>query len=92
MGREGDKKAFVGHDHGQAVEGTDGKEPTTEKQWRDMPKGSRPAKPAEQHEEPKQETQKATGNNLSRYRHLAPRNVYLGKLTFLLLIRRAQAW
>ena len=67
MGRQGDTKAFVGHDHGQDVEGTDGKEPTTEKQWRDMPKGSRPAKkPSEQHEEPKQETQKATGNELGR--------------------------
>ncbi len=62
MGREGDKKAFVGHDHGQEAEGVDGNTPTTEKQWRDMPKGSRPkVKPSEQHEEPKKETQKATG-------------------------------
>ena len=65
-GQGSDKKAFVGHDHGQDVEGTDGKEPTTEKQWRDMPKGSRPAKPSEQHDESKPETQKATGNDFSR--------------------------
>lgn len=80
MGREGDKKAFVGHDHGQDVEGTEGKEPTTEKQWRDMPKGSRPAKPSEQHDEPKPETQKATGTNLGRYWHFAPRRVHLYSL------------
>jgi len=63
MGRQGDKKAFVGHDHGQPVEGTDGNEPMSEKQWRDMPKGSRPkTKPSEHHEEPEKETQKATGD------------------------------
>ncbi len=63
MGRQGDKKAFAGHDHGQPVEGTDGNEPMSEKQWRDMPKGSRPkTKPSEQHEEPEKETQKATGD------------------------------
>ena len=63
MGREGDKKAFVGHDHGQEVEGTDGKAPMSEKQWRDMPKGSRPkTKPSEEHQEPEKETQVATGN------------------------------
>lgn len=63
MGRQGDKKAFAGHDHGQPVEGADGNEPLSEKQWRDMPKGSRPkTKPTEQHEEPEKETQKATGD------------------------------
>ena len=64
MGHEGDKKAFVGHDHGKKVEGTDGNEPTTEKQWRDMPKGSRPPKdaiPENKKEEVEPETQKATG-------------------------------
>ena len=62
MGHEGDTKAFVGHDHGQQVEGADGKVPMSEKQWRDMPKGSRPkTKPSEEHEEPEPETQKATG-------------------------------
>ena len=62
MGHEGDTKAFVGHDHGQQVEGVDGKVPMSEKQWRDMPKGSRPkTKPSEEHEEPEPETQKATG-------------------------------
>ncbi|DBA95387.1 TPA: hypothetical protein ACH3X3_013266 [Trebouxia sp. C0006] len=64
MGRQGDKKAFAGHDHGQPVEGTDGNEPMSEKQWRDMPKGSRPkTKPSEHHEEPEKETQKATGEH-----------------------------
>ena len=29
MAKEGDKKAFVGHDHGKKVEGKDGNEPTT---------------------------------------------------------------
>ncbi|KAL3144078.1 hypothetical protein ABBQ32_003873 [Trebouxia sp. C0010 RCD-2024] len=63
MGKEGDKKAFVGSDHGTKAEGSDGRLPTTEKQWRDMPKGARPDKPSEQHEEPKPETQKATGEH-----------------------------
>ena len=64
MGRQGDKKAFAGHDHGQPVEGLDGNEPMSEKQWRDMPKGSRPkTKPSEQPEETEKETQKATGDS-----------------------------
>lgn len=62
MGHEGDTKAFVGHDHGQHVQGVDGNVPTTEKQWRDMPKGNRPkVKPTESQPEPEPETQKATG-------------------------------
>lgn len=64
MAKEGDKKSFVGHDHGKKVEGKDGQEPTTEKQWRDMPKGARPAKgnlPEHETPEVKPETQKATG-------------------------------
>lgn len=80
MGKEGDKKAFVGSDHGTKAEGSDGRLPTTEKQWRDMPKGARPDKPSEQHEEPKPETQKATGSNLGMSRMLclvAPQQAWL---------------
>lgn len=64
MGHEGDTKAFVGHDHGKSVEGSDGRVPTTEKQWRDTPKGLRPKeKPSQQHTEPEPEKQKATGTS-----------------------------
>ena len=67
MGHEGDTKSFVGHDHGQKLEGQDGSVPTSEKQWRDMPKGARPkVKPSEQHEEPAKETQVATGKGVIR--------------------------
>ena len=63
MTKEGDKKAYVGHDHGSSVEGTDSRVPTSEKQWRDMPKGARPkTKPSENKPEPEPETQKATGS------------------------------
>ena len=65
MGHEGDTKSFVGHDHGKGVDGTDSRVPTSEKQWRDMPKGSRPkTKPSENKPEPEPETQKATGDAL----------------------------
>ncbi len=57
------KQTWVARETKKPVEGTDGNEPMSEKQWRDMPKGSRPkTKPSEQHEEPEKETQKATGD------------------------------